>query len=468
MEQIQFINEVAGKMQKGMCDLFVGSGVSIPSGLPSWSDFLQSHLSELQIKLQEGDNLPLLAQFIVNKNSGNRNIITEAIYNTFGQDYPLNEYHNLISKFPIKTVWTTNYDGLLEAAFFDRSVRVVTSEDTLLHPHSIPDIEIVKLHGCAKTAAQGIVLTQADYDCFLYEKPKISQRLREAIINRSIFFVGYGYHDPNIHAIMTQAYHMMRETTNTHYILLCDIERKEGESIDAFEQRKFRFDYWCTELNRIGIRELVVPRSQMASILSAIDRKSHEAAVFVTGSHNIDQRAEDYAYLIGRKLAEIPRVILNNGQSAGVGSAVLSSFMKYTFDHKQDMHKRIQFFPNPYAISPDYANNPALIPNLKMARAALITNSTFVIAFPGDLGTTAEIEVARSRERLVLPVLWDKAQYNTPSIREIISDQVNMQHLKEVVPGYYGLINERKVPTEEQTVKAIQEIINGKVPVSTR
>lgn len=463
MERTQFVKEIASKMRKNMCDLFIGSGISAPSGLPTWSNFLLPYLSEIGVHLREDDNLPLLAQYIVNSNSGNRNIISEAVYNTFGQDYPLNEYHKLISKFPIRTIWTTNYDCLLEKTFFDRDIRVVTSEDTLLHPHNNPNIEIVKLHGCAKTAAQGIVLTQADYDCFLFDKPKISQRLREAIIDRSILFLGYSYHDPNIQAIMTQAYRMMNEITNTHYILLCAIERRKNESDESFRQRNLHFHLWLSELNRIGIRELVVPRSEIASVLREIDNKSHEATVFVTGSHNTDQTAEEYARLIGEILAKIPDVTLNNGQSSGVGNAVLSSFMKYTFDHKQDIHKRIQIFPNPYAISPDYANDPTLIQDLKIARAPLVTSSTFVIAFPGNLGTTAEIEVARSKERLVLPVLWDKAQYDTLSIREILSDQNNMNLLKELVPTYHSILCGKKIPTENETIEAIQEIINGKV-----
>ena len=448
-------------MRKNMCDLFVGSGISAPSKLPTWSAFLKPYLSEIGVQLSEEDDLPLLAQYIVNKNSGNRNIISEAVYNTFGKEYSLNEYHSQICKFPIKTIWTTNYDSLLEQAFSDRNVRVITSEETLLHPHDNPDIEIVKLHGCAKSAAQGIVLTREDYDCFLFNKPKLSQRLREAFINKSILFLGYSYHDPNIHTIMTQAYRMLGEITKTHYILISELSRHKNESAADFNQRKRRFQLWISELNRIGIRELVIPREDTASVLKEIDRESHDACVFVTGSHNLEDDARKYTHLIGVTLAQINKVILNSGQSSGIGNAVLSSFMKYTIEQKQDMNKRIQIFPNPYATSPEYANDPSLIPNLKLARVPLITNSTVIIVLPGGIGTKAEIEVAQSKDRLIIPILWEDDHYKCPAMMAILDEKSIMEKIKNISERYYSILISKTIPTEDDICNIIKEAING-------
>lgn len=43
--------------------------------------------------------LPVMAQYVVNQNSGNRNIISEAIFDVFGKDYPLNPFHAAIADF---------------------------------------------------------------------------------------------------------------------------------------------------------------------------------------------------------------------------------------------------------------------------------------------------------------------------------------------------------------------------------
>ena len=464
MERRQFVKEVANKMRKNMCDLFIGSGISAPSGFPTWKKFLLPYLESIGITLKEEEDLRLLAQYIVNKNMGNRNIISDAIFNTFAEEYPLNKYHNIISRFPVRTVWTTNYDNLLERTFSDRNPRVVSLEDSLVHPYNDTGLNIIKLHGCAKTAAKDIVLTKEDYDCFQFNKPKFAQRLREAIINKSILFLGYNYQDPNIQLIMTQAYHMMNEITNSHFILMCEITKEDGENDESFNQRKVRFDLWISELNRLGIRELVVTKSEYASVLLEIDRKAHESCIFVTGSHaTASPEVEKRAQNIGRFLAEKDEVILNNGQSTGIGSIVLSSFMQHIIQNKEDMNKRIKIFPNPYIASPDYEDDPNLIPDLKSVRLSLVTNSEFIFFFFGGIGTIAEIEVARSKGRIVLPIICEKNDYDNPAIKRILDDESNVEMLKELVTNYMEIIEKREVPEDEDVKKAIQEIIDGKI-----
>lgn len=459
MNRKRFIAEVTEKMRNGMCDLFIGSGISAPSKVPTWKDFLSPYLSELNIQLNDEDNLPLLAQYIVNKNTGNRNFICEAIFNTFAKDYPLNKYHMIIRDLPVRTVWTTNYDCLLELAFADRNVRVITSEDSLKDPHNNAEVEVIKLHGCARAATRGIVLTQSDYDCFFEEKPKLAQRLREAIINRSILFLGYSYHDPNIQAIMTQAYQMMGRATGTHYILLLEPKRRKHEKKEHFNQRKTRFALWRSELNRIGLRDLCVSEADFVSVLEEINQASHEMALFVTGAHTADESMLKCAKEIGCLLAKIPEVILNYGQSDGVGREAMSSFMEYVVKEQQDINHRLHIFPNPYAISPEYSDNIALIADLKKARVPLIANSTIVIAFSGGIGTKAEVELALAKGKLVFPAVQKPEHFDNEVITLLLA---NNSSLEKYASQYYAQLQKRKVPSEAETLAAIQEIINGK------
>lgn len=462
MEKKQFIEEVAKKLYENKCDLFVGSGISAPSNLPTWKDFLQPYLSDLKIKLNDCDDLPLMAQYVVNQNSGNRNIISEAIFDVFGKDYPLNPFHAAIADFPVKTVWTTNYDLLLEKAFAHREVRVIASEDALIHPHNSTDVEIIKLHGCAKGAVREIILTRADYDCFLHNKPKLAQRLRESFINRSILFLGYSCHDPNIQSVMTQAYQMMGELTQKHYILIDRLEQKGGESVKEFLERSRRFSCWLSELKRVGICSLDVPRDQISEILKEIARKSHGNTVFVTGTHNVNDKLKKYVQKVGKYLAQQPSVILNNGQSEGVGHAALSAFMEYTIEKKQDINQRIRIYPNPYAVSPEFSSDRTLIPALKQARTPLMINTTFIVLFPGGLGTKAEAELACDKNRPVFPIVQKKEDFNTEAISYILQNKSNKTFLREYVPSYCQQLYVGKIPSEQATLCAIKEIIHGK------
>lgn len=462
MEKKQFIEEIAKKLYENKCDLFVGSGISAPSNLPTWKDFLQPYLSDLKIELNDCDDLPLMAQYMVNQNSGNRNIISEAIFDVFGRDYPLNPCHTAIADFPVKTVWTTNYDLLLEKAFAHREVRVIASEDALIHPHNSTDVEIIKLHGSAGGAAREIVLTRADYDCFLFNKPKLAQRLRETFINRSILFIGYSCHDPNIQSVMTQAYQMMGELTQKHYILIDCPERKDGESIEEFGERLRRFRYWLAELKRIGICSLDVSRNQIAEILKKIAQKSHGNTVFVTGTHEVHDNLKKYAQKVGKYLAQQPSVIFNSGQSDGIGNTALSAFMEYAIRQKQDINQRIRIYPNPYAISPNFSNDRTLIPALKQARTPLMINTSLVVLFPGGLGTKAEAELACEKNRPVFPVVQKKKDFSSEAIAYILQNKSNNVFLKKHVPPYYQQLRAGKIPSEQMTLRAIREIIHEK------
>ena len=460
MKETCFINEVAQKIKNGMCDLFVGAGISAPSNLPTWGAFLKPFLEDLDIEIKDEDDLPLLAQYVVNHNVGNRNILAQAICDTFGKNYSINHYHRVLASFPINTIWTTNYDRLLEKAFSDRNPRIIISEETLLHPYEPQELEIIKLHGDAGLAAKGIVLTKDDYNNFLYDKPLLAQRLRETIINRSLLFIGYGYQDYNIQNIMVQASQMKKKITNTHFIILCEIEKRINETDKEFDQRKKRFDLWVSELNRIGILELTVPKDRIKSVLVKIEKATRENTVYVTGKHEATAEEQNMAKSIGMKLAESRNTILNCGQSTGIGNVVVKSFMDKILSEKQEINQRMRMFPNPYAISPDYADNPSLLPSLKAARIPLISSSKFIIAFRGGMGTEAEIDIAFAKERVVIPIILEKTNYDNNVIKRIITNNNNMDELKKLSTVYYKKIKNREIPDFDDIICVIREAVN--------
>lgn len=61
-------NEFSMALVEGRGAVFVGAGLSTPSGVPGWSDLLQGMAeTRLGIQLNPDDNLPLIAQHIVNR-----------------------------------------------------------------------------------------------------------------------------------------------------------------------------------------------------------------------------------------------------------------------------------------------------------------------------------------------------------------------------------------------------------------
>lgn len=451
MNKERFIKCVSKRINSGKCDLFIGSGISCESGVPSWRELLKPMVEDLGMYLLDEDNLLMIAQYILNENSGNRNVIRTRLMETLcDETYETNRYHWAIHNMNIHTIWTTNYDQLIEKSLSEKKYCVISSDTDLGKPRNDKEqIEVIKLHGSIDGDLNEIVLTQQDYDEFIFKKPAIAQRLRDTLIKKSVLFVGYGYNDPDIRTIMIEAMKLMHDNTQEHYIILLE------EEMDI--QKKKRFDLWIKELNRIGIRELVVDSNdELNEVLKEISLQSREGNVFITGSHVVSKLGKGKE--LGRVLAQEEKICLINGQSDGVGMQVLQGFMEECVQRKKDLSKRIRLYPNPYAANLDYANKVELIPALKKERKALMADVKVFAFFIGGMGTRAEYEVARECECLILPLITKVQDYSNELISEFCLDSTYMRILENKVPEYYNVLVSKKVPKVKLLAEAIRRM----------
>lgn len=457
VEKKYFIEKVSKRISSGKCELFIGSGISSQSKLPSWSELLAPLASDIGIELNEADELPLIAQYIVNNNSGNKNIISTRLVDCFDQGYDINEYHEAIGKMAISTVWTTNYDTLLEHCFSNREYDVIKSDTDLAKPRNKKRLEIIKIHGSIDGDLDEIVLTQQDYDNFLFKKTALAQRLRDTLIQRSLLFLGYGYRDPDIRNVMIEAMKQAHDSTQEHFIILLKVKRREFEPDNEYNQRKRRFELWIKELNRLGIRELVIDsKEELADVLNSIALISRGQSVFVTGSHeNSAECIREY----GKGLAEKNDICLINGQTEGIGLCALQGFMETCINHKYDLGSRIKMFPNPYAANQKYSNSKELLFQLKKERESLFANTKLLVVFAGGMGTEAEYELALEKGCIILVGIITEQDYGNALISQILSEQGYMQELKRRVPAYYEILSEKKVPSINELLVATEELL---------
>ncbi len=459
MKKERFIEEVSKKILAGKCDLFVGSGISSQSHMPSWKELLQPLAESMDINLTEEDNLPMIAQYIVNNNSGNKNVIYNRIIECYEKGYSVNEYHNAIANINFNTVWTTNYDELLEKCFAMRNPRVVRSNEDLSKPVLERGLEIIKLHGCINGDLEDIVLTQQEYDEFLFNKEAVAQRLRDSFIRKSFLFIGYGYRDPDIRNIMIEATRQSSKFSQDHYIVLFDIKCRSDEAEDKFSQRKKRFDLWIKELNRIGMRELLVSSSEeLEEVLQSISLKSRGKSIFVSGSH---EKEEMDVYLeYGKKLADFEDVVLINGQNQGIGIKVVNGFMETAVKSRKELTKIIKFFPNPYSANPNFSNKSELLALLKAERAPLFVSTKLFVVFAGGMGTEAEVEVAKEKGCLILIAITDKKDFENTLIKRLLKEEYCLSCMK-MAPDYYEKVQLCKVPDLSDLVQATKVLLDA-------
>lgn len=446
MEKEVVIERVSEALKDDCGAFFIGSGISYESTWVDWFKLLEPLTSELGIKINnETDDLPLIAQYIVNQYAGNKGPLINQISKAFNKKFSTNRYHKALATTKISSIWTTNYDMLLESAFAEFLVDVKVNEDSISRNVINSEIEIIKMHGCiSKSHHKEIIITAEDYEDYLVNKPAISQRLCNDLLKKTFLFIGYSYRDPNIRNIMVMARRLCNNSTKEHFLIL---KRDCDENVEKRNEKNRRQELWCQDLKRLGISTLFIDNyDELEEILLAISQKSRGKTVYVTGSH---KGGNEVAQQLGIALAREKNVVLISGQSSGIGANIVSAFMEQCILDKEDINGRIRIFPNPYAANAKYSDDFSLLPQLKKYRTNLLNSTQIAVIFNGGKGTEAEVEVAINRNCIIIPVVVNADDRECEVMKKILQESSVMDKIKAVDIDYYSKLIGNVVTVED-------------------
>ena len=194
--------QLAADARNGRIVPFMGAGVSMSAGAPSW-ETLVGQLAH-RIALTDAESTALSKKNVLDQAE-----ILKGIYEEEGQDFnqtvanlvTVERYGlapSLLASLPLEQAITLNYDGLFEKA----------SEDAGSPCAVIPGPEVVdadrwllKMHGSADDASS-IVLTRDDYLGFDRNKSVLSALVKASLVTKRIVFVGFGLTDDHFHQIV--------------------------------------------------------------------------------------------------------------------------------------------------------------------------------------------------------------------------------------------------------------------------
>jgi hypothetical protein len=275
----EVVHEIGLALQRGDGAYFIGSGISVPSGLPDWFGLIHRLARPLGIVVTKDDDLPQIAQYCVNADSGNRGPLLGRLRRELSRPpKKSNRYHEAIGRTNISTIWTTNFDTLLEPILTPSRLAIRASDADLTGGIQDFDIELLKVHGCIdRSGSEQLVLTQSDYEEFTVTKPALAERLRHDLIHKTLLFIGYGYRDPNIRTVVAEARRLSNGVTREHFL----VTPEESEP-DA----RARQMLWLTDLRRSGIRSATIKEyDELSDALRRLSLLSRGASVYVTGGH---------------------------------------------------------------------------------------------------------------------------------------------------------------------------------------
>jgi SIR2-like domain len=138
-----------------------------------------------------------------------------------GDENRLTASHEALVRLPIRELFTTNYDQLIELAFSSRGETLVVSasaDEFKRHQPDRPEHHLIKLHGSIETPDR-IVLTREDYAESRRARAEMFEHLTQEVRYSSFLFVGFSLSDPNFNIIRDDARVVMGEKMPTSYLV---------------------------------------------------------------------------------------------------------------------------------------------------------------------------------------------------------------------------------------------------------
>jgi hypothetical protein len=112
------------------------------------------------------------------------------------------EAHRHFARLPFRQVLTTNFDFLLENAYYEegKPCRPVVDADLLSFP--VPDggARLVKMHGDLHHPSL-MVITEQDFDRYRDDRSDMFQEVTSLIKRHTMLFIGYSVEDPDFRQI---------------------------------------------------------------------------------------------------------------------------------------------------------------------------------------------------------------------------------------------------------------------------
>lgn len=345
MTKEQFVRDYVDYLRKGTAGVFVGAGTSTGAGYPTWKTLVKEMADEVELDLDKEPDLPSVVQYFLNAKGQTRTHLTKVINREVGEDRPIPPTLRILARLPLRYVWTTNYDRLLERAFAEakKQVDAKSRQADLAQENPFAHVVLYKMHGSIEHPTE-VVIAKSDIELFRRTRRGFHDLLTAHLISRHLLFLGFSFTDPNVGHLFALIRESFDLSPPEHFAIVRK-PQKETQGNAEENQKKFEYDkkrhkLWVDDLQHYGIQCVEIEQyKEIDELLAAVEHRLSMDSVMISGSFPDTARVEDLpertkleqvAHGLGRLIAE-RKFRLVSGFGVTVGNAALSGALEQLY-----------------------------------------------------------------------------------------------------------------------------------------
>lgn len=415
----QLVADYVSAMRDGDAALFIGAGMSRPAGYLDWKNLLRECALELGLDIDREHDLVAVAQYYLNRRNRDRARLNKILKREFAKPGTFTQNHSIIGLLPVNTVWTTNFDQLLEKAF----ERAGKNTDVKWRDPQIPmavagrDVTLYKMHGDIANPDE-VIISKDDYEHYARRHELFQNQLASDLLNKTFLFLGFSFTDPHLDYMLGHLRSLLEDSKREHFAIMRRVRLNKhnpnkSEARRAFEYESNKQALQIEDLQRYSIHtHLIDAFDEVTEILKGLRGHYYLRNVFVSGSANQfgefgEDRARELCIGLGERLiAEGYKLI--SGMGLAVGDSVIKGAVLKLYEQGHVLvDKRIALRPFPRNL-PSGVDEKSFN---KRYREGMIGDCGFAIFIAGtsrsnyvSAGVMEEFEIVRKLGKIPIPI----------------------------------------------------------------
>lgn len=397
ISKYSFINYYVEQARRGNVSLFLGAGVSASAGLPSWAVLLEPCAKQLGITIDGTVDLYLLAQYYANEYgySALKRVINDSINLLDCESTLVDKLLDL----SFKSIWTTNYDQIIEHNLARKSVLTNSIHDDkdLSNATGPNRVSLYKMNGDISNLDR-IVITQKDIENYQKNHEMFLTFFKRELVVNSFLFLGYSFTDEIVLSCLAAVNRCLGDSANYHFAIL---PRKANKD----------FEHFVKDLEtRYHVRVLLIDQyDELPVILCELREAINKKNIFFSGVFERLPPIEDvFAETLCKKLTAAllkDHYYIYTGFGRNFGNYLAGSSIQYMLTHNMEIDRFLIMRPFLKTMNPEQKRNH---------RDMLISECRYAIFMFGQSpenglyvnsgGMLKEYELAKERGKIIIPV----------------------------------------------------------------